>query len=144
MSDTSPDLTPEQGSPESAVKKRTVRRTKSSAEAPAESLVDAHSSASAQESSPAPRKRTVRKKVPETEIKGERETKEPEKKTSVRKRTAKAVEEVPAEEAPAKPRRGRPRKKPVEEVSDQACPCCGDSSQAGAQAFHKDCFRRRT
>ena len=120
MSDTSPDLTPEQGSPESAVKKRTVRRTKSSAEAPAESLVDAHSSASAQESSPAPRKRTVRKKVPETEIKGERETKEPEKKTSVRKRTAKAVEEVPAEEAPAKPRRGRPRKKPVEEVSDQA------------------------
>ena len=120
MSDTSPDLTPEQGSPEPAVKKRTVRRTKSSAETPAESLVNAHSSASAQESSPAPRKRTVRKKAPETEIKGERETKEPEKKTSVRKRTAKAVEEVPAEEASAKPRRGRPRKKPVEEVSDQA------------------------
>ena len=75
MSDTSPDLTPEQGSPEPAVKKRTVRRTKSSAETPAESLVNAHSSASAQESSPAPRKRTVRKKAPETEIKGERETK---------------------------------------------------------------------
>lgn len=45
MSDTSPDLVPEQGSPEPAVKKRTVRRTKSSAEAPAESLADAHSSA---------------------------------------------------------------------------------------------------
>ena len=44
MSDTSPDLTPEQGSPEPAVKKRTVRRTKSSAETPAESLVNAHSS----------------------------------------------------------------------------------------------------
>ena len=118
MSDTSPDLTPEQGSPEPAVKKRTVRRTKSSAETPAESLADGHSAASAQEPSPAPRKRTVRKKEPETENKNEGEA--PEKKTPVRRRAVKTVEEAPAEEASAKPRRGRPRKKPVEEVSDQA------------------------
>ena len=65
MSDTPPDLTPEQVSPEPSPKKRIVRRAKSAAEAPAESHAAAEVSGTEQGSSPAPRKRTARKKVPE-------------------------------------------------------------------------------
>lgn len=95
MSDTPPDLTPEQVSPEPPAKKRIVRRVKPAAEAPAEPKAAAEVSGPQQDSSPAPRKRTIRKKVPEMAGEG-------------------------TEEVPAKPRRGRPRKKPVEEVPETA------------------------
>ena len=63
MSDTPPDLTPEQVSPEPAPKKRIIRKTKSAAEAPVKPQTAAEVSGTEQDSSPAPRKRTIRKKA---------------------------------------------------------------------------------
>ena len=119
MSDTPPDLTPEQVSPEPSPKKRIVRRAKSAAEAPAESHAAAEVSGTEQGSSPAPRKRTARKKVPELAGEGMESTDAPQKK-SARKSSAEIPAAEGTEEAPAKPRRGRPRKKPVEEVPETA------------------------
>ena len=119
MSDTPPDLTPEQVSPEPSPKKRIVRRAKSAAEAPAESRAVAEVSGTEQDSSPAPRKRTARKKVPELAGEGMEGTDAPQKKTA-RKSSAEIPAEEGTEEVPAKPRRGRPRKKPVEEVPEIA------------------------
>lgn len=65
MSDTPPDLTPEQVSPEPAPKKRIIRKTKSAAEAPVKPQTAAEVPGTEQDSSPAPRKRTIRKKVAE-------------------------------------------------------------------------------
>lgn len=117
MSDTPPDLTPEQVSPELSPKKRVVRRTKSAAETPSEPQAAIELSVSGPDASPAPRKRTARKKVPEMAGEGMGETPEPEKKT-VRKSSAGIPAPEGTEEAPAKPRRGRPRKKPVEEAPE--------------------------
>ena len=116
MSDTPPDLTPEQVSPEPAPKKRIIRKTKSAAEAPVKPQTAAEVPGTEQDSSPAPRKRTIRKKVAELADDGMESVDVPGKKTS-RKSSA----EIPVEEAqdvPARPRRGRPRKKPVEEVPE--------------------------
>ena len=116
MSDTPPDLTPEQVSPEPAPKKRIIRKTKSAAEAPVKPQTAAEVPGTEQDSSPAPRKRTIRKKVAELADDGMESVDMPGKKTS-RKSSA----EIPVEEAqdvPARPRRGRPRKKPVEEVPE--------------------------
>lgn len=117
MSDTPPDLTPEQVSPEPAPKKRVVRRAKPAAKTPSEPQAAVELSASGPDASPAPRKRTARKKVPEMAGEGMGETPEPKKKT-VRKSSAEILAQEGTEEAPAKPRRGRPRKKPVEEVPE--------------------------
>lgn len=119
MSDTPPDLTPEQVSPEPAPKKRVVRRVKSAAETPAESQGAVEPSVSEPDASPVPRKRAVRKKVPETASEGVEETAEPKKRT-VRKSSPEIPVAEGTEEAPAKPRRGRPRKKPVEEAAETA------------------------
>lgn len=116
MSDTPPDLTPEQTSPEPAPKKRPVRRTKSSPEIPAEPQTGEASPSLGEAASSVPRKRTVRKKTPEAE--GADVVLEPEKKASVRRSTVKTAEESAAAEEAPKPRRGRPRKKPVEEISE--------------------------
>lgn len=117
MSDTPPDLTPEHASPEPAPKKRVVRRVKSAAETPEAAQAAARSFTREEGSPPVPRKRTVRKKVPETAVEGMEDA--PQKKKAVRKSDPEipAVEETA--EAPAKPRRGRPRKKPVEEVPEK-------------------------
>lgn len=117
MFDTPPDLTPEQVSPEPAPKKRVVRRVKSAAETPAEPQGAMEPSVSEPDASPVPRKRTVRKKVPETASEGEQETAEPKKRT-IRKSSSEIHAAEGTEEAPAKPRRGRPRKKPVEEMPE--------------------------
>lgn len=117
MSDTPPDLTPEQVSPEPSPKKRVVRRAKPAAETPSEPQAAVELSASGPDASPAPRKRTARKKVPEMAGEGMGETPEPKKKT-VRKSSTEIPAQEGTEEAPAKPRRGRPRKKPVEEVPE--------------------------
>ncbi|WP_256943569.1 transcription termination factor Rho [Akkermansia muciniphila] len=116
MSDTPPDLTPEQVSPEPAPKKRIVRKARSAAEAPAKPQSVAEAPGTEQDSSPAPRKRAVRKKAAELADGGVESVDVPRKKTA-RKNSA----EIPVEEAqdvPARPRRGRPRKKPVEEVPE--------------------------
>lgn len=119
MSDTPPDLTPEQVSPEPAPKKRVVRRIKAAAKTPAEPQVTAEVSGTEQDSSPAPRKRTARKKVPEAADAVMEGAEGPQKKAACNSSAA-----IPAaegtEEAPARPRRGRPRKKPVEEVPETA------------------------
>ena len=107
MSDTPPDLTPEQVSPEPAPKKRIIRKTKSAAEAPVKPQTAAEVPGTEQDSSPAPRKRTIRKKVAELADDGMESVDVPGNKTS-RKSSA----EIPVEEAqdvPARPRRGRPR-----------------------------------
>lgn len=119
MSDTPPDLTPEQVSPEPAPKKRVVRRVKSAAETPTEPQGAVEPSVSEPDASPVPRKRTARKKVPETASEGVEETAEPKKRT-VRKSSPEIPVAEGTEEAPAKPRRGRPRKKPVEEAAETA------------------------
>lgn len=119
MSDTPPDLTPEQVSPEPSTKKRVVRKAKSAAETPAEPQTAAGSSLSGPDASPLPRKRTVRKKAPEKADGGAEETAEPKKKTA-RKSSPEISAAEGAEEAPSKPRRGRPRKKPVEEMPETA------------------------
>lgn len=119
MSDTPPDLTPEQVSPEPAPKKRIVRRAKSAAETPGEPQAVADFSVSEPNASPVPRKRTVRKKVPEMASEEVVETAEPKKKT-VRKSGTEIPVVEGTEEIPAKPRRGRPRKQPVEEVPETA------------------------
>lgn len=82
MSDTSPDLTPEQVSPEPAPKKRIVRRARSAAEAPAKPQSVAEASGTEQDSFPAPRKRTVRKKVAELADDGVERADVPGKKTA--------------------------------------------------------------
>lgn len=129
MPDISPDLTPEQGSPEPAPKKRTVRKARSSAEAPAELQTVEGASPARQEPAPAPRKRAVRKKAPDAE--GERTAEAvPEKKAPARKRTVKAEEDSPAGEEAPKPRRGRPRKKLVDETAEQP----GESPVPAAEA----------
>ena len=114
MSDTPPDLTPEQVSPEPAPKKRIIRKTKSAAEAPVKPQTAAEVSGTEQDSSPAPRKRTIRKKAVELADDGMESVDVPGKKTSRKSGAEIPVEE--AQEVPARPRRGRPRKKPVEEV----------------------------
>lgn len=117
MSDTPPDLTPEQVSPEPASKKRMVRRAKSVTETSAEPQAAAEVPGPQQDSSAAPRKRTARKKVPETAVEGAESADAPQKKV-VRKSSAEVPAAEGTEEAPVKPRRGRPRKKPVEEVPE--------------------------
>lgn len=119
MSDTPPDLTPEQASPEPAPKKRIVRKTRSAAEAPAKSRAAAEVSGTEQVSSPARRKRTVRKKTPELADEG-RENADAPRKKAARKSSAEPPVAEKAEEVPAKPRRGRPRKKPVEDTPETA------------------------
>lgn len=137
MPDISPDLTPEQGSPEPAPKKRTVRKARSSAEAPAELQTGEGASPAGQEPAPAPRKRAVRKKAPDAE--GERTAEAvPEKKAPARKRTVKAEEDSPAGEEAPKPRRGRPRKKPVDETAEQP----GESPIPAAEAAVRPVRRR--
>lgn len=137
MPDISPDLTPEQGSPEPAPKKRTVRKARSSAEAPAELQTVEGASPAGQEPAPAPRKRAVRKKAPDVE--GERTAEAvPEKKAPARKRTVKAEEDSPAGEEAPKPRRGRPRKKPVDETAEQP----GESPVPAAEAAVRPVRRR--
>ena len=116
MSDTPPDLTPEQVSPEPAPKKRIIRKTKSAAEAPVKPQTAAEVSGTEQDSSPAPRKRTIRKKAVELADDGMESVDVPGKKTSRKSGAEIPVEE--AQEVPARPRRGRPRKKPVEEVPE--------------------------
>lgn len=117
MSDTPPDLTPEQASPEPAPKKRIVRKTRSAAEAPAKPRAAAEVSGTEQVSSPARRKRTVRKKTPELADEG-RENADAPRKKATRKSSAETPVAEKAEEVPAKPRRGRPRKKPVEDTPE--------------------------
>lgn len=137
MPDISPDLTPEQGSPEPAPKKRTVRKARSSAEAPAELQTVEGASPAGQEPAPAPRKRAVRKKAPDAE--GERTAEAvPEKKAPARKRTVKAEEDSPAGEEAPKPRRGRPRKKLVDETAEQP----GESPVPAAEAAVRPVRRR--
>lgn len=137
MPDISPDLTPEQGSPEPAPKKRTVRKARSSAEAPAELQTVEGASPAGQEPAPAPRKRAVRKKAPDAE--GERTAEAvPEKKAPARKRTVKAEEDSPAGEEAPKPRRGRPRKKLVDETAEQP----GESPVPTAEAAVRPVRRR--
>lgn len=137
MPDISPDLTPEQGSPEPAPKKRTVRKARSSAEAPAELQTVEGASPAGQEPAPAPRKRAVRKKAPGAE--GERTAEAvPEKKAPARKRTVKAEEDSPAGEEAPKPRRGRPRKKLVDETAEQP----GESPVPAAEAAVRPVRRR--
>lgn len=137
MPDISPDLTPEQGSPEPAPKKRTVRKARSSAEAPAELQTVEGASPAGQEPAPAPRKRAVRKKAPDAE--GERTAEAvPEKKAPARKRTVKAEEDSPAGEEASKPRRGRPRKKLVDETAEQP----GESPVPAAEAAVRPVRRR--
>lgn len=137
MPDISPDLTPEQGSPEPAPKKRTVRKARSSAEAPAELQTVEGASPAGQEPAPAPRKRAVRKKAPDAE--GERTAEAvPEKKAPTRKRTVKAEEDSPAGEEAPKPRRGRPRKKLVDETAEQP----GESPVPTAEAAVRPVRRR--
>ena len=136
MSDTPPDLTPEQVSPEPAPKKRIIRKTKSAAEAPVKPQTAAEVPGTEQDSSPAPRKRTIRKKVAELADDGMESVDVPGKKTS-RKSSA----EIPVEEAqdvPARPRRGRPRKKPVEEVPETD----GSAIVSGTEAAVKPVRRR--
>ena len=136
MSDTPPDLTPEQVSPEPAPKKRIIRKTKSAAEAPVKPQTAAEVPGTEQDSSPAPRKRTIRKKVAELADDGMESVDMPGKKTS-RKSSA----EIPVEEAqdvPARPRRGRPRKKPVEEVPETD----GSTIASGTEAAVKPVRRR--
>ena len=136
MSDTPPDLTPEQVSPEPAPKKRIIRKTKSAAEAPVKPQTAAEVPGTEQDSSPAPRKRTIRKKVAELADDGMESVDMPGKKTS-RKSSA----EIPVEEAqdvPARPRRGRPRKKPVEEVPETD----GSAIVSGTEAAVKPVRRR--
>ena len=136
MSDTPPDLTPEQVSPEPAPKKRVIRKTKSAAEAPVKPQTAAEVPGTEQDSSPAPRKRTIRKKVAELADDGMESVDVPGKKTS-RKSSA----EIPVEEAqdvPARPRRGRPRKKPVEEVPETD----GSAIVSGTEAAVKPVRRR--
>ena len=70
MSDTPPDLTPEQVSQEPAPKKRIIRKTKSAAEAPVKPQTAAEVPGTEQDSSPAPRKRTIMKKVAELAVDG--------------------------------------------------------------------------
>lgn len=119
MSDTPPDLTPEQLFPELAPKKRIVRRAKPAAEASAEPRAAAEVSGTEEDSSPAPRKRPARKKVPELTDEGTESADVPQKKTA-RKKSAATPAAEGTEEVPAKPRRGRPRKKPVEEAPETA------------------------
>ena len=136
MSDTPPDLTPEQVSPEPAPKKRIIRKTKSAAEAPVKPQTAAEVPGTEQDSSPAPRKRTIRKKVAELADDGMESVDMPGKKTS-RKSSA----EIPVEEAqdvPARPRRGRPRKKPVDEVPETD----GSAIASGTEAAVKPVRRR--
>ena len=136
MSDTPPDLTPEQVSPEPAPKKRIIRKTKSAAEAPVKPQTAAEVPGTEQDSSPAPRKRTIRKKVAELADDGMESVDVPGNKTS-RKSSA----EIPVEEAqdvPARPRRGRPRKKPVEEVPETD----GSAIVSGTEAAVKPVRRR--
>lgn len=139
MSDTPPDLTPEQVSPEPAPKKRVARRVKSAAETPAEPQGAVESSVSEPNVSPVSRKRTVRKKVPEMASEGEQETAEPKKRT-IRKSSSEIHAAEGTEEAPAKPRRGRPRKKPVEEMPEIA----GSSNASVAEMPVKPVRRRST
>lgn len=129
MSDTPPDLTPEQVSPEPAPKKRMVRRAKSAAETPAEPQAAAEVPAPQQDSSAAPRKRTSRKKVPETAVEGAESADAPQKKV-VRKSSAEVPAAEGTEEAPVKPRRGRPRKKPVEDVPETSGSPDGPATEA--------------
>ncbi len=119
MSDTPPDLTPEQASPEPAPKKRIVRKTRAAAEAPAKPRAAAEVSGTEQVSSPARRKRTVRKKTPELADEG-RENADAPRKKAARKSSAETPVAEKAEEVLAKPRRGRPRKKPVEDTPETA------------------------
>ena len=136
MSDTPPDLTPEQVSPEPAPKKRIIRKTKSAAEAPVKPQTAAEVPGTATGFFPAPRKRTIRKKVAELADDGMESVDVPGKKTS-RKSSA----EIPVEEAqdvPARPRRGRPRKKPVEEVPETD----GSAIVSGTEAAVKPVRRR--
>lgn len=119
MSDTPPDLTPEQVSPEPAPKKRVVRQTRAAKEAPAKPQVAAEVSGTEQVASPVRRKRTVRKKAPELTDEGMENADAPRKKAA-RKSSAEVPVAEKAEEVPAKPRRGRPRKKPVEDAPETA------------------------
>lgn len=139
MSDTPPDLTPEQVSPEPAPKKRIVRRVKSAAQTPAEPQAAVEASGSGQGSSPVPRRRTVRKKAPGAVSEGMEEAAEPKKRT-VRKSSVEIPAVEGAEEAPVKPRRGRPRKKPVEEGSETA----GSPGASVTEAVVKPVRRRST
>lgn len=138
MSDTPPDLTPEHGSPEPAPKKRTVRRVKSAAETPAEPQASGGSSALEQASSPAPRRRAVRKKAPEAGSEESAAADVPQKKTVSRKNGTEASPAEGTDDAPAKPRRGRPRKKPVEDAVEPA----GDTAVPRADAPVKPVRRR--
>lgn len=140
MSDTPPDLTPDQVSPEPAPKKRIVRRVKPAAEAPAAAAqAAAEVPGTQQDSSAAPRKRTARKKVPEAAGEGTESVAAPQKK-AVRKSSAEVPAAEGVEEAPAKPRRGRPRKKPVEEITEPA----GASDVPAAETVVKPVRRRST
>ena len=136
MSDTPPDLTPEQVSPEPAPKKRIIRKTKSAAEAPVKPQTAAEVSGTEQDSSPAPRKRTIRKKAVELADDGMESVDVPGKKTSRKSGAEIPVEE--AQEVPARPRRGRPRKKPVEEVPETD----GSAVVSGTEAAVKPVRRR--
>lgn len=136
MSDTPPDLTPEQVSPEPAPKKRIIRKTKSAAEAPVKPQTVAEVSGTEQDSSPAPRKRTIRKKAVELADDGMESVDVPGKKTSRKSGAEIPVEE--AQEVPARPRRGRPRKKPVEEVPETD----GSAVVSGTEAAVKPARRR--
>jgi len=136
MSDTPPDLTPEQVSPEPAPKKRIIRKTKSAAEAPVKPQTAAEVSGTEQDSSPAPRKRTIRKKAVELADDGMESVDVPGKKTSRKSGAEIPVEE--AQEVPARPRRGRPRKKPVEEVPETD----GSTIASGTEAAVKPVRRR--
>ena len=116
--------------------KRIIRKTKSAAEAPVKPQTAAEVPGTEQDSSPAPRKRTIRKKVAELADDGMESVDMPGKKTS-RKSSA----EIPVEEAqdvPARPRRGRPRKKPVEEVPETD----GSAIVSGTEAAVKPVRRR--
>ena len=137
MSDTPPDLTPEQVSPEPAPKKRIIRKTKSAAEAPVKPQTAAEVSGTEQDSSPAPRKRTIRKKAVELADDGMESVDVPGKKTSRKSGAEIPVEE--AQEVPARPRRGRPRKKPVEEVPETN----GSAVVSGTAPRRKLPFMRR-
>lgn len=136
MSDTPPDLTPEQVSPAARRPKTYYPQNQSAAEAPVKPQTAAEVPGTEQDSSPAPRKRTIRKKVAELADDGMESVDVPGKKTS-RKSSA----EIPVEEAqdvPARPRRGRPRKKPVEEVPETD----GSAIVSGTEAAVKPVRRR--
>lgn len=120
MSDTNPELTPESINPEPMPKKRVVRKSKLTTKSEADSSPTVEAPGTEQVSSPASRRRTVKKKVATPVAEGEKLEVEPQKKTvrQAKKKASPSKDET-TEEAPVKPRRGRPRKKPLEEESTE-------------------------